>query len=133
MHGLFLKLVMSLALVLAGCSQEIAREPPELSGFLKELRETGMDGALLVRVPANEDVEYIAEYAIARYTNTRIISVFKCKDAAKAALNLQASLQNPRLSAQARNGRFIMTASFYPPDEDAAAKIKAKFLAQKFD
>ncbi|VAW81653.1 hypothetical protein MNBD_GAMMA14-1156 [hydrothermal vent metagenome] len=59
--------------------------------------------------------------------------MFKFKDAEKAEANLQESLKNDKLFGQARNGKFVMTATFYPPDEDAVNKIKTLFLAQKFD
>jgi hypothetical protein len=78
-------------------------------------------------------MEYVAEYAIARYSSTRIISLFKCKDAAKAEANLQAALQNPKLSGQARNGSFLMAATFYPPDKEAVERIRSLFLAHDFE
>ena len=118
--------------LLAACSQGDVQAPLELSGFIDVLQENGLDGSLTLRGPVNEDMEYVAEYAIARYSSTRIISLFKCKDAAKAAANLEAALQNPKLSGQARNGSFIMATTFYPPDKQAVERIRSLFLAHDF-
>jgi len=123
---------MSLAL-LSGCSQEGVKAPADLSAFIDVLKENGVDGTLLVRAPFNEDMEYVAEYAIARFASTRIISFFKFKDAEKADANLQDLLKNDKLSGQASNGTFIMAATFYPPDDEAVEKIKALFLAHEFE
>ena len=125
-------LLLSHAL-LAGCSQEGVQAPAEISAFIDELKENGVDGTLHVRAPFNEDMEYVAEYAIARFASTRIISLFKFKDAVKAEANLQDTLKNDKLSGQASNGRFVMVATFYPPDDEAVEQIKALFLAHEFD
>ena len=125
-------LLLSLAL-LAGCSQEGVQAPAEISAFIDKLKENGVDGTLHVRAPFNEDMEYVAEYAIARFASTRIISLFKFKDAVKAEANLQDTLKNDKLSGQASNGIFVMVATFYPPDDEAVGKIKALFLAHEFD
>ncbi len=132
MKNFLINLLVSLFL-LAGCSEEGVGTPAESSAFFEELKENGVDGSVLIRPPFNEDMEYVTEYAIARYASTRIISLFKFKDAEKAEANLQESLKNDKLSGQARNGKFVMAATFYPPDEEALDKIKMLFLAQKFD
>jgi hypothetical protein len=126
--NLFVSLVM-----LSGCSQEGVKAPLELSAFIEELKENGVEGSLLIRAPFNEDMEYVAEYAIAKYASTRIISFFKFKDAEKVEANLQEALKNDKLSGQASNGTFIMAATFYPPDEEAVEKIRALFLAHDFE
>jgi len=120
-------------ILLSACSQQGVQAPPELSAFIEALQENGMDGYLTLRGPVNEDMEYVAEYTIAKYSSTRIISLFKCKDAEKAAANLAEALKNTKLSGQASNGTFIMAATFYPPDEKAVEKIKALFLAHEFE
>ena len=120
-------------LLLSGCSQEGVKVPLELSALIGELKRHAVDGTLIIRAPINEDMEYVAEYTIAKYTSTRIISLFKCIDAEKAAANLKQALENPKLSGQASNGTFVMAATFYPPDEEAGGKIKAIFLAHKFE
>ena len=125
---LFTSLVM-----LTGCSQDGVQAPAELSVFVEELKENGVEGSLLIRAPFNEDMQYVAEYAIAKYASTRIVSFFKFKDAEKAEANLKEALKNPKLSGQASNGTFIMAATFYPPDEEAVEKIKAIFLAHEFE
>lgn len=132
MNSYLMSLLLPLIL-LTGCSQEGVQAPLELSAFIEELQENGVDGSLTIRGPVNEDMEYVAEYALAKYTSTRIISLFKCKDAEKAAANLAEALKNPKLSGQARNGTFIMAATFYPPDDEAVDKIKALFLAHEFE
>ena len=132
MNNNLMSLLLPLIL-LTGCSQEGVQAPLEQSAFIEELQENGVDGSLTIRGPVNEDMEYVAEYALAKYTSTRIISLFKCKDAEKAAANLAEALKNPKLSGQARNGTFIMAATFYPPDDEAVDKIKALFLAHEFE
>ena len=126
--GLFVLLAL-----LTGCSGEGVKAPAELSAFVDELKENGVDGTLLIRAPFSDDMEYVAEYAIARFASTRIISVFKFKDAEKADANLQALMENDKLSGQAINGTFIMVATFYPPDDEAVEKIKTLFLVHEFD
>ncbi|HED18334.1 MAG TPA: hypothetical protein ENI74_02385 [Gammaproteobacteria bacterium] len=120
-------------LLLTGCSQEGVQPPAETSAFIEELKADGVDGSLLVRAPFNADMEYVAEYTVARYASTRIISLFKFKDAEKAQVNLQKSLTNDKLSGQAVNGRFVLAVTFHPPDEAAVEKIKALFLAHEFE
>jgi len=120
-------------LLLTGCGKEGVGTPAELSAFIEELKENGVDGSVLIRPPFNEDMDYVAEYAIAKYASTRIISLFRFKDAEKAEANLQETLKNDKLSGQARNGKFVMVATFFPADEAAVEKIKTLFLAQKFD
>jgi len=132
MNRLLMQLLVPLILLTA-CSQEGAQAPPELAAFIEKLQESGVDGTLSIRGPLNEDMEYVAEYAIAKYSRTRIISLFKCKDAEKAAANLEQALKNPKLSGQAGNGTFIMAATFYPPDEAAVNRIRAIFLAHRFE
>ena len=132
MNTLLISILVPL-LLLNACSQEGMQVPLELSAFIEELKENGLDGSLALREPVNEDMEYVAEYAIAKYSSTRIISLFKCKDAESAEENLAEALKNPKLSGQARNGAFIMAATFYPPDEAAVQKIKAIFLAHEFE
>ena len=132
MKKLLMTLLVPLVL-LTGCSQEGMPTPLEISSFIEELKKNGVDGTLSIRGPVNEDMEYVAEFAIAKYTSTRIISLFKCKDAEKARANLEEALKNPKLSGQASNGTFIMAATFYPPDEKAVEKIKAIFLAHVFE
>ena len=120
-------------LLMSGCNQEGVQAPLELSAFIGELKRHGVDGTLIIRAPINEDMEYVAEYTVAKYTSTRIISLFKCKDAEKAEANLKKALENPKLSGQASNGTFVMAATFYPPDKEAVEKIRAIFLAHKFE
>jgi len=132
MKSFLTTLFVSLTL-LAGCSQEAVNGPVELSAFVKELKANDVDGTLFVRAPFNEDMQYVAEYTISRYASTRIISLFKFKDAEKAEENLQGALKNDKLSGQARNGTFVMAVTFYPPDEEAVEKIKALFLAHEFE
>jgi len=132
MKNFLISLLVSLAL-LSGCSEEGVKTPVEMSAFIEELKANGVEGSLLIRAPFNEDMEYVSEYAIAKYTSTRIISVFKFKDAEKAEANLQEALKNDKLSGQASNGTFVMAATFYPPDEEAVEKIKALFLAHEFE
>ena len=132
MKNVLINLWFALVL-LSGCGQEGVKAPLELSAFIEKLKDNGVDGALIIRAPINEDMEYVAEYTIAKYSSTRIISFFKCKDAEKAETNLKEALKNPKLSGQASNGTFIMAATFYPPDEEAVEKIKAIFLAHEFE
>jgi len=132
MHKILISILLPLTL-LAACGQQGVQAPLELSAFIEVLKENGMDGSLTLRGPVNEGMEYVAEYAIAKYSSTRIISLFKCKDETAAAENLEAALQNPKLSGQARNGTFVMAATFYPPDKEAVEKIRAIFLAHEFD
>ena len=119
--------------LLAGCGQQAARSPAELESFIQELKTNGVDGSLFIRPPLNEDMEYVAEYTIARYASTRVISLFKFRDAGKAAAGLQEAMANDKLSGQASNGLFVMAATFYPPDKEAVAAIRTLFLAHRFD
>jgi len=120
-------------ILLTGCGQPPVNAPAELGAFIDELKDNGVDGTLLVRPPFNADMEYVAEYEVARYASTRVITLFKFADAEKAQVNLQEALKNDKLSGQARNGAFVMAATFYPPDDEAVEKIKALFLAHKFE
>jgi hypothetical protein len=132
MKNFLINLFVLLAL-LTGCSQEGVKAPVELSAFIEELKANGVEGSLLLTEPFNEDMEYVAEYAIAKYTSTRIISFFKFKDSEKAEANLNEALKNEKLSGQASNGTFIMALTFYPPDKEAVEKIRALFLAHEFE
>jgi hypothetical protein len=132
MKSVLICLFLSLTL-LSGCSQEGVKAPAELSAFIDVLKKNGVDGSLLVRAPFNENMEYVAEYAIARFASTRIITFFKFKNAETVDANLQDLRKNDKLSGQASNGTFIMAATFYPPDDEAVEKIKALFLAHEFD
>lgn len=130
------KFVLGLALLpvlLTGCGQQQVAAPQELAGFIEILKGKGVDGSLIIREPINEDMEYVAEYSIARYASTRVLSFFKCKDAEKAEKNLQEALKNDKLSGQAVNGSFMMVATFYPSDEEAVEKLKALFLEHVFE
>ncbi|MCP3670558.1 MAG: hypothetical protein GY814_09015 [Gammaproteobacteria bacterium] len=122
-----------LILGLTGCAQNDADIEYGLGGFVELLKAEGVDGGLTMRKPINDGMVYVAEYAISQYTSTRIISIFKCKDEQSAESNLQEALKNEKLSGQARNGRYLMAATFYPAEEEAVAKIKKLFLAHKFE
>lgn len=129
----FLMGMMVLVLGLAGCAQDEAEIAHDLAGFIEVLKAEGVDGSLTMRDPLNDDMVYMAEYAISMFISTRFISIFKCKDEQTAETNLQDALKNPKLSGQARNGRYLMAATFYPAEEEAVAKIKKLFLAHKFE
>jgi len=126
--GLFVSLVL-----LTGCGQEGAQAPAEIRAFIEELKADGVDGSLFIRAPFNADMEYVAEYTVSRYASTRIISLFKFKNAEKAEANLQEAMNNEKLSGQAANGKFVMVITFHPPDEAAVEKIKVLFLAHGFE
>ncbi|MDT8385991.1 MAG: hypothetical protein RQ736_00650 [Thiogranum sp.] len=123
----------ALLLLVSGCSSPQVPAPLELTDFIEMLKEQGVDGKLAVREPINSDMEYVAEYAVAKYTSTRIISLFKLRDSDAAERNLQQALQNEKLSGQARNGSFVMAATFFPPDDEAAEQIKTLFLEHRFE
>ncbi len=125
--------MLVLMIGLTGCTQKPVEADPDLAAFLDVLKTEGVDGDLILREPFNDGMVYVAEYSISKYTNTRIISIFKCKDEQKAEENLQDALKNKKLSGQARNGRYIMAATFYPEEEEAVGKIKDLFLAHKFE
>ena len=120
-------------LMLAGCGQGGVDPPVELAAFIGELKENGVEGSLYIRAPFSDDMEYVAEYTIARFASTRIISVFKFKDAGMAEAGLREALKNTKLSGQARNAEFVIAATFQPPDDEAVEKIKALFLAHTFE
>lgn len=129
----FILTVLVSLILLAGCSQEVVSTPEELGAFIDELKANGVEGSLFIRAPFNENMEYVAEYTIAKYASTRVISLFKFKDAEKAEAGLREALKNGKLSGQASNAAFVMAATFYPPDDAAVTKIKAQFLAHQFD
>ena len=118
---------------LLGCSPQGTQTTHEVSSFIQELKGNGVDGALQIKAPINDDMDYIATYVISAYTSTRILTFFKCKDQEKAEYNLREAMKNPKLSGQARNGTIIMAATFYPPDEVAVGRIKELFTAHKFE
>ncbi len=130
---IFLTSLFASLILLGGCGQQATNVPDEINGFIETLKENGVDGKLLVKPPFNEDMVYVAEYEISRYASTRVISLFKFKDAEKAEANLQEALKNDKLSGQARNMSFVMAATFYPPDDEALEKIKVLFLTHKFE
>ncbi len=130
MRSLFVGLLLFL---LAGCGEMGSEEDLNLTSFLEVLKGQGVSGDLLIHGPINDDMVYVAEYAISKYTSTRIISIFKCKNEEGCERNLQDSLKNDKLSGQARNGRYMMVATFYPAEEEAVAKIKKLFLDHKFE
>jgi hypothetical protein len=107
--------------------------PVELGAFINELKANGVDGSLFVRAPLNEDMEYVAEYTIARYASTRVISLFKYKDPEKAEAGLREALKNKKLAGQASNATFVLAVTFYPPDNEAVENIQALFLAHEFN
>jgi len=133
MKSVFLGLLV-LLVGLTGCAQEgTAEKDHALGDFIEVLKGQGVDGDLTMQGPLNDDMLYVAEYAISKFTSTRIISIFKCKDEKGAEKNLQDSLKNDKLSGQARNGRYLMVATFYPAEELAVGKIKKLFLDHKFE
>lgn len=130
--GRFHLAALAVLVVLSGCAREGVNVPPELGSFIEELQANGVDGSLFIRAPLNEDMEYVAEYTIAKYASTRVISLFKFREVEKAEAGLRESLQNDKLSGQARNSTFVMAATFYPPDIQALEEIKTLFLAHDF-
>ena len=130
MRSLFIGLMV---LALTGCGQNSAEKDHGLGDFIEVLKAEGVDGDLTMHGPLNDSMLYVAEYAISKFTSTRIISIFKCKDEQAAEANLQDALKNDRLSGQARNGRYLMAATFYPAEEQAVGKIKQLFLKHKFE
>ncbi|MCP4125983.1 MAG: hypothetical protein GY753_02835 [Gammaproteobacteria bacterium] len=132
MKSIFLG-VLVLMLGLTGCARDGADVEHGLGDFVEVLKAEGVDGKLVMRGPINDGMVYVAEYVISKYTSTRIISIFKCKDEKSAESNLQDALKNDKLSGQARNGNYLMAATFYPEEEQAVAKIKELFLAHKFE
>ena len=131
MQKLTIFLFVSVA-VLFGCAGEDAYSNLAISGFVNQLRDQGVDGTLEIDIPDNEDIEYVANYVISKYTSTRIISFFKFTNVESAEFNLKEAMKNSKMSGQARNGTIIMAATFYPSDEEAVNKIKNLFLDYKF-
>ncbi len=119
--------------VLFGCTGEDAYSGFAISGFIGHLRDQGVDGTLDIGFPDNEDIEYVANFVISKYTSTRIITFFKFSNIESAKLNLQDAMKNPKMSGQSRNGAIIMAATFYPSDAEAVNKIKSLFLEYTFD
>ena len=117
---------------LSSCSQDPGYRVPGVSGFIDVLKENGIHGDLMMERPSNEDIEYIASYQIAVFTSTRILSIFKFKTPEAAQSNLEQAMKNPRMTGQARNGTFVMAATFFPPDEEAVAAIRELFTNHKF-
>ena len=132
MKRLAITIVVSIV-ALFGCSSEDTQSSFVISGFIDHLRDQGVDGTLDITVPDNEDIEYIANYVISKYTSTRIISFFKCTNTERAELNLREAMKNPKMSGQARNGPIFMAATFYPPDDEAVNKIKELFVNYEFN
>jgi len=124
--------LLFLATLLIGCSRETEHSELIIGGFINHLRDQGVDGTLEINIPSNEKMEYVANYVIAKYTSTRIISFFKFSSAESAESSLAEAIKNPKMSGQARNGTIIMAATFYPPDEEAVNRIKELFLDYKF-
>jgi len=126
-------LIILLPLVmLLGCGENTAYKSTMISSFIDVLKQNGVDGNVEVVMTDNEDIDYVATYVISAFTSTRILSFFKCKDEASAIKNLKSSMENPKLSGQARNGTIIFVATFYPPDEKAVGEIRELFLAHEF-
>jgi len=132
MKGFYVIAILLLASLL-GCSPQGTTTTSEVSSFVEELKTEGVDGSLEIKAIGKDDMEYIATYVISAYTSTRVISFFKFQNQETAEFNLSEAKKNPKLSGQARNGTLLMAATFYPPDEDAVEKIKALFLAHKFN
>lgn len=131
MNKLAIILIVSVA-VLFGCGTENASTNLVISGFIDHLRDQGVDGRLEIDIPNNDDIEYVANYVISKYTSTRVITLFKFTNIESAKINLSRAMENPKMSGQARNGTIIMAATFYPADEEAVNKIKDLFLEHKF-
>jgi len=129
----FIVIAILLLTPILGCSPQGTETTREVSTFIDELKSNGVDGSLNIQVPGNSEMEYIATYAIAAYTSTRIISFFKFRTEQQAEFNLSEAMKNPKLSGQARNGTILMGATFHPPDEKAVNEIRALFLAHKFN
>ena len=119
-------------ILLVGCSQDPGYRVPGVSGFIDVLRENGIHGDLTMEPPFNDDMEYIASYQIAVFTSTRILSIFKFKTPEAAQSNLEDAMKNPRMTGQARNGTFLLAATFFPPDEEAVAAIRELFINHNF-
>ena len=131
MKRLAIFLIVSVA-ALFGCAGEDAYSNFPISGFINHLRDQGVDGTLELDIASNEDIEYVANFVISKFTSTRIISFFQFTNLESAKFNLKEAMKNPKMSGQARNGTIIMAATFYPPDDEAVAKIKALFLDYNF-
>ena len=127
-----LTVLFSSIILLSGCSQDPGYRVPGVSGFIDVLKENGIHGDLTMEPPFNDDMEYIATYQIAMFTSTRILSIFKFKTPEAAQSNLEEAMKNPRMAGQARNGTFVMAATFFPPDEKAVAAIRELFINYKF-
>lgn len=132
MTRVLLTVVLPLVL-LFGCSQQEGYETIEVSSFIDKLKDNGVDGTTGLREVDNDDIEYVVTYVIAQYTSTRVLSFFKCTDEQAARKHLAKAMENPKLSGQARNGDVILAATFYPPDEEAVARIRELFLAHEWD
>ena len=118
--------------LLLGCGEDTAYRGTAIGSFVDVLKQNGVDGTVEIMIPDNEDIDYVATYVISAYTSTRILSFFKCGDEASAIRNLKDSMENPKLTGQARNGTIIFAATFYPPDDKAVQEIRALFLAHEF-
>ncbi|GEM_PF-1127328 len=118
--------------LLAGCSPEPGQISTELSGFVTLLKQNGVEGKLSINLPENADIEYVATYAIAAYTSTRILTFFKLSDEQSAIKNLELLMENQKMSGQARNRTILMGATFYPPDDESVNKIKELFINHTF-
>ncbi|MCP5416964.1 MAG: hypothetical protein H6965_07720 [Chromatiaceae bacterium] len=125
--------IFLLIALLPGCTPQGTEVAHELSSFIAVLKNNGVDGSLELSVPNNSEMDYIATYVISAYTSTRIISFFKFNSEEQAQANLTEALKNPKFSGQTRNGAFLMAATFFPPDDEAVAKIQTLFEAHKFN
>ena len=126
--------VVLLITMLLGCTQDtVVYNDIAISSFTDELKKRGVEGVLeFSPLLNNDDMDYMATYVIAKFTSTRILSFFKCKTVEKAKSSLAQAMQNPKLTGQAVNGKYLMVITFYPPDDNAVNEIKASFLQHDF-
>jgi len=114
-----------------GCTSKSV--DPSIDSFVSKLRANGISGNLQeVPVPIeNVDLSFI--YQLESSDGSQVISIFKFLDIASAKINYEESKSNTLMKGQTRNGLYLMSATFFPVDDEKVHEITRIFSKHDFN
>ena len=122
-------LLLLLLACLSGCSKN---GKTALEDLVAHLERNGIKGAIHYLPPITADV--LATVTIKLDTDgqgMKMVGILHCKDEAAATRNYEEALKNPVSTGTTRNGVFVLSCTFVPPDPKRATEVQEVFRSYK--
>ncbi len=114
-----------------GCTSKSV--DPSIDSFVSKLRASGISGNLQEAPVPIENIDLSFIYQLESSDGSQVISIFKFIDIASAKINHEESKSNTLMKGQTRNELYLMSATFFPEDDEKVHEITSIFSKHDFN